>query len=929
MKAFGIRLAAGAATILLGAIMAAQGKKNLGDGSESARTAQSEPKTTTAQPIGSIGDLAAESPWADDQNSAEMHTAAFMESAEPSAVQLVQHVEDSGPLSLPAGTTESAPESPSSPQMTMSLPTFSDVETAATEAAGTVGIAAEEALGSFENVAEDFRDASAEFADQAADAFSNTSPSSDFQSPANDLRSGVGDMVSGVLDNLPQLPAPTQRAQEMNSQPLAVPKAMLEAVAMPGQDVLGQETGIPANAGAGGQSQLRINSNPNLTIKTPAPVADQAAPAFADNPAFTGNPAFSNSLEDSSMATMSNDPALVGNPGFPANAGQQMQPPPSSYVPPPLPTPGSQSALPSFSQSQDYLPSQTAPQMANPPLPDRSTLPSSQGFQGVPSFQGGPNLQGGQNALADPTVTGQVYNIQDRFSQSATMPGAISQAQPAIPARTATSNSGQFPFRPSAYQQPGSASDRNLPGPTLAMPGERKLEGVQQPSVVIQKRAPGEVKVGKQATFVLHVQNVGNSTAMDVQVLDRVPVGMKLVDATPRPDPSRQPDLFWALGDLQAGEERTITLQLVPEQEGELGSVARVTFEAAASVRTVSTRPELKIVQEALSEVLIGQQVEIMVLVSNTGTGDATGVMLQEDVPQGLKHPKGPELDYPIGVLHPNEERRIILKMQATEAGIVQNTIVAKADDGLETTHTIPFEIVAPKLQVALSGPTRRYLERQATFQVHVQNSGTHEATNVEIALQLDRGFTFVSTDYEGHYDPTRHAVLWALDSLPKGDAGTVPVTLLPVEEGERVLQLNASADFGVKASNERRVAVDSLAELTFSINDSADPVEIGGETTYEVRVRNTGSRDDSNVQVQLQLPPGMQLVGNGDFQDLGRGVIAFQPSRVLKANGEIVFTVKARGVAPGTHLVKAIVASDQSQTPVTKEESITVYADQ
>ena len=48
---------------------------------------------------------------------------------------------------------------------------------------------------------------------------------------------------------------------------------------------------------------------------------------------------------------------------------------------------------------------------------------------------------------------------------------------------------------------------------------------------------------------------------------------------------------------MAAGEERTITMQLVPEQEGELGSVARVSFEAAASVRTLSTKPELKIVQ--------------------------------------------------------------------------------------------------------------------------------------------------------------------------------------------------------------------------------------------------------------------------------------------------------------------------------------------
>jgi hypothetical protein len=99
---------------------------------------------------------------------------------------------------------------------------------------------------------------------------------------------------------------------------------------------------------------------------------------------------------------------------------------------------------------------------------------------------------------------------------------------------------------------------------------------------------------------------------------------MRLVDASPTP--MMQGDLLtWELGALEPGGERTVTIQLIPEQEGELGSVARVTFEAAASVRTISTRPELKITQRAPQQVLIGQQLEIELEVSNPGSGAATG----------------------------------------------------------------------------------------------------------------------------------------------------------------------------------------------------------------------------------------------------------------------------------------------------------------
>ena len=538
------------------------------------------------------------------------------------------------------------------------------------------------------------------------------------------------------------------------------------------------------------------------------------------------------------------------------------------------------------------------------------------------------------------------------FGGNAAQPSASAQALPRLPAPSASPQGfdappmrtaqdlGQLPSgsnpsamgaNPSIYQGVSHRrrDDQPLPsGPTMASPGERYMDGPQSPSLLIEKRAPAEVKVGKPATFVITVKNVGRTKALGVQVHDRVPTGMTLTDATPRPNPKYQPELFWDLGDLEPSQERTITLQLTPEQEGELGSVARVTFQAASSVRTISTRPELKIVQKAPEKVLIGQQLEIELEVSNPGTGEATGVVLQEDVPAGLEHPQGKQLDNLVGDLGPGEIRRQILRMRAVKPGIVQNQIRVKGDDGLEATHTVAVEVIAPDLKATLTGPSRRYLERQATYNLEIANAGTADATNVELSVQLDRGFTFVKTDFEGQYDASRHAVFWSLPVLPVGQSGTVPLTLLPVEEGNRVLRTEASADLGVKTSTDSQVAVESLAELTFSISDTADPIEVGGQTVYEIRIQNTGSRDDTNVRVALQLPQGMQLVEQGDFTPKGQGIIEFSPRALLKANDEMVYKVKAQGTAPGRHLVKAIVTSDQSDVPVTKEESIKVYAD-
>ena len=462
-----------------------------------------------------------------------------------------------------------------------------------------------------------------------------------------------------------------------------------------------------------------------------------------------------------------------------------------------------------------------------------------------------------------------------------------------------------------------------------AVPGDRRWDGAQAPSVLIHKRAPAEVQVGLPATFVIDVRNVGATEALNVQVHDRIPMGMRLVDSTPQPQ-IRGELLTWALGGVEPGGERAITIQLVPETEGELGSVARVTFEAAASVRTIATRPVLKISQRAPERVLLGQQLELEIEVQNTGTGMARNVILQADIPEGLEHPKGSQLDNLLGNLAPGEIRTQILRLRAVNPGQVTSAVRLVSNGDTQAEHDTQVQVIAPNVAVELLGPSKRFLERQATFNVAIANHGSANATNLELVAYLDRGFTFISTENQGQYDPTNHSVSWSLDELPIGANGTVPLTLLPVQEGQHALRVEVLADLGIRERTEKTVSVATVAELTFDVVDDYDPIETGAETTYTVRISNRGSRDDANVQLRLQLPPELELVSaDRNAGTDGQGMVVFEPMPHLKADQQEIYRVRVRGVRPGTHKIQAILTSDQSQVPVIKEESTTVYADQ
>ena len=463
------------------------------------------------------------------------------------------------------------------------------------------------------------------------------------------------------------------------------------------------------------------------------------------------------------------------------------------------------------------------------------------------------------------------------------------------------------------------------------LPGSKELEGIQMPAITIQKVAPSEIQMNRPATFKTLVRNTGQAPVEGVTVLDRVPRGTRLIRTNPVAD--QQPDgtLIWKLDALQPGQQSTIEMEVVPEQEGEIGSVARVVFTSAASARSVCTRPQLKLVLSSPKTVLIGKSAVVDITVSNVGSGPAEDVVLEENVPPQLSHPAGNQLEYGIGRLAPGETRRLSLPLKGETPGIAVNRMTVRGAGDLTDSKEIAVEVIAPELHVAIEGPRRRYVEREATFTVRVSNRGTAPSNNIGLRLHLPKGLKFVGTGPQGRYDPGTHSVTWSLDQLSPQEAGDVTVKAMPVEAGEQVLRLEATAPLGQQPKAEHVVKVEALSELTFTVGDTADPIELQSETTYEIRVRNEGGRSDSQVAVEVAFPASIQPI-EADGATKGRlqgNVIVFEPVQELRPGRELKYRIKARGVQAGSHLVKVRVRSDQAGVSVTREEQTRVYTDQ
>ncbi|HOA51122.1 MAG TPA: hypothetical protein PKI05_02625 [Thermogutta sp.] len=463
-----------------------------------------------------------------------------------------------------------------------------------------------------------------------------------------------------------------------------------------------------------------------------------------------------------------------------------------------------------------------------------------------------------------------------------------------------------------------------------ARPGDPALEGPQSPQVSIHKLMPEEVQVGKPALFRIVVRNSGAITIPKVEVHDPIPWGVRVLRTNPSATQGSQGTLVWTLGPLHPGDEAVLEAEVMPLQEGELGSVTTVLVHTQASARTKCTRPQLTVKTQAQPQVMIGDEVLVTMTVSNTGSGVATNVVLEEHVPPELQHPAGNELENVLGDLKPGESRQVQLKLQAIRAGNAVNRLIARADGNLRVEDQTTIQVLAPQLEVTVGGPSRRFLDRETSYQIALVNRGTAPAKNVRLTASLAAGLQFVRTNNAGAYDPTTHSVQWLLAELPVGQTGMVELVVNPIAAGQQELVCSVRDELGISSESRLSVLVEGISALHFQVADTKDPIAVGMETTYEIRVVNQGTKEATNVQVMVTFPEGIRpLAGEGPVPNTVNGnEVLFGKLNRLAPRGEAIFRIRSQAVGPGDQRIRVQILSDDIRLPITKEESTQVYSD-
>ncbi len=484
-------------------------------------------------------------------------------------------------------------------------------------------------------------------------------------------------------------------------------------------------------------------------------------------------------------------------------------------------------------------------------------------------------------------------------------------------------------------QQPKPAADIRPLGRALqAAPATGPAGGYvnftqNSPRIETRWTKQSDINVGQPCELMLTVKNSGDANASDVVVDVFFPRTVRLTEASPKPA-TAQSSVVWEFPTLDAGEEREIHITMIPSQRGELAANANVRFSSAATTLLAVEEPMLNVAMKGPSEVMMGEPASHVVTVSNPGTGVAHNVTLEVTIPEGLQHPKGKRLKMDLGSVNPGEQRSVRLSLTAVAGGSQNVSVIATSGTELRQTANAAVSVLAPSLNLAVSGPALRYVGRDARYALKLTNDGQAVTNNVRAMYVVPKGFEYLYASRGGKYDESTRTVTWFVGSVSPKEAIDLSLKLKPIELGDFNHVARAVSEHGAIANARTATRIEGTASLVLEVLDLDDPVEIGRETAYEVRVRNEGSKQAQNVGLSFELPNGVKLINiKGPTKHIAEsGLVVFKALPALEPGKTAIFQIHIQGADEGNHRVRARLTSDSIQEPLTVEELTRFYAD-
>lgn len=459
------------------------------------------------------------------------------------------------------------------------------------------------------------------------------------------------------------------------------------------------------------------------------------------------------------------------------------------------------------------------------------------------------------------------------------------------------------------------------PAPAQTPPPQVSCNEATRGLIQMAKTMPKEVTLGGE--FTSEIKLTAQSCAGNVVVQDSIPAGVTYV----RSEPAATVDgsqVTWKLGNLDAGESRTLKLILKAGKEGVIASCAVVSADPRTCAETRVVNPAIQLTKTEPQEVTICDPIPVTLVVKNSGSSQLTGVKVTDTLPAGLASEGKNVLTFDAGTLAPGQSKEFKFNATASKTGKFVNNAEVKSDQGVSAKATASTTVRQAVLTIACKANEQQYIGRPYHVDLTVVNKGDTAAAGAQAILAIPAGATFSSATAGGRV--SGNTVIWDLGSLAADAQREVRATFTSAAAGTYNFNSAARGACAAQVASSCQTRVVGVSALLLEKGDNPDPIQVGEETTYYVRVTNQGSTDDTNIKVVVEFPEYLTPVSADNGGQVQGQNVVFPPYPRLAPKGVFEYHVKAKGAKVGDARVKFIRTSTDIPAPTTAEESTRVY---
>ncbi|MCP4569341.1 MAG: DUF11 domain-containing protein [FCB group bacterium] len=328
-----------------------------------------------------------------------------------------------------------------------------------------------------------------------------------------------------------------------------------------------------------------------------------------------------------------------------------------------------------------------------------------------------------------------------------------------------------------------------------------------KPEMKITKQVDSVIAyAGDTLTYTLTIENIGNITADNVQVLDTIPALSDYAagSATLGGIYDTQNDrVLWNLGTFLPGDQQTVEFKVVIDPTAQAGSIIYNHGNISAPVIVYSDTVQTEVIEIILDidkevdsiRAYAGDTLTYKLIVTNLGSEVVLDIDVVDTIPLlttyaagsitggGSHDPQSNTVNWTLPALAPQLSVTLLFKAvidpTAPDSSWIDNMgwIIYPDSVPSDTVHTLVLPKPPPPIKLAIIkqvDSTRAFAGDTLTYTLNVINQGVLTVDNVEVSddIPLLTAYTDRSATSGGIYDPVNERVNWPpIASMAPGDS--------------------------------------------------------------------------------------------------------------------------------------------------------------